>query len=113
MALDLLRALRKADAAAALAQELAPANGAHPALDRLAAALPTRVEEMATEIEARRLAQDVALAVQAALLYQSAPAAVFGAFCDSRLAGNWGQAFGTLGSGLDLDALITRAMPSL
>jgi putative acyl-CoA dehydrogenase len=37
MALDLLRALRKADAAAALAQELAPAQGAHPALDRLAA----------------------------------------------------------------------------
>ncbi|HYE41510.1 MAG TPA: isovaleryl-CoA dehydrogenase, partial [Ramlibacter sp.] len=35
MALDLLRALRKADAGAALAQELAPARGAHPALDRL------------------------------------------------------------------------------
>jgi len=138
MALDLLRALRKADAAAALAHELAPAKGAHPALDRLAAALPTRVEgmpptlvasrtalppegagspwggpaaNMATDIEARRLAQDVALAVQAALLYQSAPAAVFSAFCDSRLAGNWGQAFGTLGAGVDFDALIHRAMP--
>jgi putative acyl-CoA dehydrogenase len=111
MALDLLRALRKADAGAALARELAPAKGAHPALDRLAAALPTRVEEMATEMEARRLAQDVALAVQATLLYQSAPAAVFSAFCDSRLAGNWGQAFGTLGAGVDFDALITRAMP--
>ncbi len=111
MALDLLRALRKGDAAAALAQELAPARGAHPALDRMASALPTRVEEIATEIEARRLAQDVALAVQAALLYQSAPPAVFGAFCDSRLAGNWGQAFGTLGAGLDYDALIQRAMP--
>ncbi|MES2688363.1 MAG: isovaleryl-CoA dehydrogenase [Pseudomonadota bacterium] len=111
MALDLLRALRKGDAAAALAHELAPAKGAHPALDRLAGALPTRVEEMATEIEARRLAQDVALAVQAALLYQTAPPAVFGAFCDSRLAGNWGQAFGTLGAGVDFDALIQRAMP--
>lgn len=111
MALDLLRALRKADAPAALAQELAPAQGAHPALDRLAAALPTRVEEMATEIEARRLAQDVALAVQASLLYQSAPAAVFEAFCDSRLGGDWGQAFGTLGADVDFDVLITRAMP--
>jgi len=111
MALDLLRALRKADAAAALAQELAPAKGAHPALDRLAAALPTRVEEMANEMEARRLAQDVALAVQAAQLCQSAPAAVFSAFCDSRLAGNWGQAFGTLGAGVDFDTLIARAMP--
>ncbi|MES2241619.1 MAG: isovaleryl-CoA dehydrogenase [Pseudomonadota bacterium] len=111
MALDLLRALRKADAAAALAQELAPAQGAHPALDRLAAALPTRVEEMANEMEARRLAQDVALAVQAALLYQSAPATVFEAFCDSRLGGDWGQAFGTLGADVDFDALINRAMP--
>jgi hypothetical protein len=35
MALDLLRALRKGDVAQALAQELAPARGAHPALDRL------------------------------------------------------------------------------
>ena len=111
MAIDLLRALRKADAAAALAQELAPAKGAHPALDRLAAALPVRVEEMANELEARRLAQDVALAVQAALLYQTAPAAVFAAFCDSRLAGNWGQAFGTLGAGTGFDTIIDRAQP--
>jgi putative acyl-CoA dehydrogenase len=111
MALDLLRALRKADVAAALVHELAPAKGAHDALDRLVAALPVRVEEMATEIEARRLAQDVALAVQASLLYQSAPAAVFGAFCDSRLGGDWGHAFGTLGAGVDFDTIITRAMP--
>ncbi|UUZ63637.1 isovaleryl-CoA dehydrogenase [Polaromonas sp. P1-6] len=111
MALDLLRALRKADAVAALAQELLPAKGAHPALDRLAASLPSRVEEMATELEARRLAQDVALAVQAALLLQTAPAAVFSAFCDSRIAGNWGQAFGTLGAGTDFDSIIARAMP--
>jgi putative acyl-CoA dehydrogenase len=111
MALDLLRALRKADAAAALAQELAPAKGAHAALDRLAASLPARVEAMATEIEARRLAQDVALAVQAALLYQAAPAAVFAGFCDSRLAGDWGQVFGTLGAGTDFDAILQRAAP--
>jgi putative acyl-CoA dehydrogenase len=111
MALDLLRALRKGDASAALAKELAPAKGAHPALDRLATALPARVELMATEMEARRLAQDVALAVQAAILYQSAPTAVFSAFCDSRLAGNWGHTFGTLGAAVDFDAIITRALP--
>jgi putative acyl-CoA dehydrogenase len=111
MALDLLRALRKADAAAALAQELAPARGAHPALDRLAEHLPARVEEMATEVEARRLAQDVALAVQAALLHQAAPGAVFDAFCASRLAGDWGQAFGTLSARTDFDAILQRALP--
>jgi putative acyl-CoA dehydrogenase len=111
MALDLLRALRKADAAAALAQELAPARGAHPALDRMAAALPARVEEMASEAEARRLAQDVALAVQAALLRQSAPDAVFEAFCASRLGGDWGNAFGTLSSRTDFDSILQRALP--
>ena len=111
MALDLLRALRKGDVASALARELAPAKGAHAALDRLAASLPTRVEHMATEMEARRLAQDVALAVQAAILYQSAPTAVFTAFCDSRLGGDWGYTFGTLGAAVDFDAIIQRAMP--
>jgi putative acyl-CoA dehydrogenase len=111
MAIDLLRALRKADAAAALAHELAPAKGMHPALDRLAAQLPIRVEEMATEMEARRLAQDVALAVQAALLAQTAPTAVFSAFCNSRIGGEWGHSFGSLGAGIDFDAILTRAMP--
>jgi putative acyl-CoA dehydrogenase len=115
MALDLLRALRRhdvpGDTAAALSAELEPARGAHPALDRMMNALPTRVEMMQNEIEARRLAQDVALAVQAALLYQSAPESVFRAFCDSRLAGNWGHTFGTLGAAADTEAILQRAMP--
>jgi putative acyl-CoA dehydrogenase len=119
MALDLLRVFRKpapgsdpgADAAAALAHELAPAKGSHPAFDRMAAALPTRVESMGTEVEARRLAQDVALTVQAALLRQTAPDAVFAAFCESRLAGDWGQAFGTLAARTDFDAILQRALP--
>jgi putative acyl-CoA dehydrogenase len=111
MALDLLRALRKADAAAALAHELAPARGMHRALDHLADTLPTRVEQMATETEARRLAQDVALAVQAALLAQTAPAEVFAAFCESRIAGHWGHSFGSLSAGADFDAILSRAMP--
>ena len=114
MALDLLRALRKADAAAALAQELAPAKGAHPALDRLVAALPARVEEMASELEARRLAQDVALAVQARAAVPDRAAAP----CSPPSAirawrGNWGQAFGTLGAGTDFDTIIARAHAAL
>jgi len=111
MALDLLRATRKGDAVAALAQELAPARGLHAALDRLADALPARIEALATEPEARRLAQDVALAVQGALLAQTAPPAVTDAFCASRLGGDWGHAFGTLGRGADVDAIIARALP--
>jgi putative acyl-CoA dehydrogenase len=111
MALDLLRGLRKGDAVAALAHELAPARGQHAALDRLADALPARIEAMASEVEARRLAQDVALAVQASLLAQTAPPAVVGAFCASRLGGDWGHAFGTLGAGTDFDAIVRRAQP--
>ena len=111
MALDLMRAVRRADTAAALAAELAPARGSHPALDRLAGALPLRVDAMTTEAEARRLAQDVALAMQAALLLRSAPGAVFRAFCDSRLSGDWGYSFGTLGAGVNLDAILARALP--
>ena len=111
MAIDLLRALRKGDVAGALQAELAPARGAHAALDRMIDLLPTRIEALANETEARRLAQDVALALQGALLAQTAPAAVTDAFCASRLGGDWGQAFGTLSARADMDAIIARAMP--
>ncbi|MEO6319920.1 MAG: DNA alkylation response protein, partial [Polaromonas sp.] len=80
-------------------------------LDRLAAELPIRIEEMASELQARRLAQDVALALQASLLCRSAPGAVADAFCGSRLAGSWGQTFGTLDADTDFDSILARAMP--
>ena len=112
MALDLLRALRKGDASAALVAELAPARGAHAALDRLADALPQRIEQLQGEIEARRLAEDVALAVQAALLVQHAPPAVAAAFCATRIAGDWGRSFGSLPASCDFDAILDRAMPT-
>jgi len=111
MALDLLRALRKGDTVAALERELAPAHGMHRALDALMQSLPQRIEALAGEVESRSLAQDLALAVQAALLAQSAPAAVFAAFCESRLGGNWGQTFGCLAGGTDFDAILARALP--
>ena len=64
------------------------------------------------EADARRLAQDVALAVQGALLAQHAPGFVFEAFCASRLAGGWGQTFGTLvAANADFDAINARALP--
>ncbi|GAB3188416.1 isovaleryl-CoA dehydrogenase [Hydrogenophaga aquatica] len=111
MALDLLRALRQADAAAALCAELDLARGIHTALDQAAASLPGRLEALSSEGEARRLVQDVALAVQAALLARSAPTAVFAAFCNTRLGGNWGHTFGTLGATQDFDSIVSRACP--
>ncbi len=111
MALDLLRALRQHDAAAALTQELSAARGAHPALDRALQTLPTRLERLASPLDARRLAQEIALAVQASLLLQSAPLAVADAFCRSRLGGEWGQVFGTLPPDLAFEHLLERALP--
>ncbi|RQP23708.1 isovaleryl-CoA dehydrogenase [Piscinibacter terrae] len=113
MALDLLRAVRKGDMAAALAAELAPARGANAAFDRFADALPARIEDASSESDARRLAQDVALAVQAALLRQHSTPEVTDAFCRSRLAGDWGFAFGTLPSVVDFESIIRRAMPQV
>jgi len=113
MALDLLRALRKGgEIAEALAAELAPARGASAAFDRHADHLPARIAAATQESDARRLAQDVALAVQAALLRRHAPDFVFDAFCASRLGGDWGHAYGTLGARTDFDAIIARAMPT-
>ena len=60
---------------------------------------------------ARRLVEHMALALQAALLIRHAPAAVADAFCAARLEHDQGLAFGTLPSGLDLDAILERARP--
>lgn len=113
MALDLLRSLQGPQggpAAEALAAELAPARGAHPAFDRLADALPARLDGGTAEPDARALARDLALAVQAALLRQHAPDPVFTAFCDSRLARPESlAAFGSLPAATPFDALIRRA----
>ena len=112
MALDLLRALRKGNTAAdALAHELAPARGANVACDRYTATLMQGLADLGEEADMRRVAQDVALVIQAALLRQHAPDFVFEAFCASRLAGDWGLAFGTLASNTNFDAILRRAMP--
>jgi putative acyl-CoA dehydrogenase len=113
MALDLLRALRTGPVADALLHELQPARASNGALDRLAASLPARVDGSTDETAARRLARDVALAVQAALLKQHAPSEVFDTFCASRLGDQLGGggAFGLLDAHAPLHALITRASP--
>jgi len=121
MALDLLRALKKrddkrSDALQALDTELAPARGANADFDRFERALFARFADAADgggdESGARRLAQDVALAVQAALLRQHAPDFVFDAFCTSRLGGAGPQVFGTLPASTAFDPIIRRAMPA-
>ncbi|CAN5689357.1 acyl-CoA dehydrogenase family protein [soil metagenome] len=125
MALDLLRALRKrdarnksrsADAVQALAAELETTRGANASLDRFVGGLLARFDDASDaggdEGGARRLAQDVALAVQGSLLRRHAPDFVFDAFCRSRLGGNGPQIFGTLPGGVAMQAIVQRAMPA-
>jgi putative acyl-CoA dehydrogenase len=119
MALDLLRAFRGksggADVAPALEHEFAAARGAHAAFDRAADAVLRQVDAGVDEAQARGLARDVALVLQAALIHRHAApagtAAVFDAFCDSRLA-QASVVFGLLPARHDLDLLVARAMPA-
>ncbi len=110
MALDLLRALRGADVAAALERECGPARGAHPALDALLAQVLHEVDGGTDEAEGRALARRVALLLQAALLRRQSPPAVFAAFCDTRIA-QASDVFGLLRHGHDLDSIVQRSLP--
>ncbi|MCX5241095.1 acyl-CoA dehydrogenase family protein [Streptomyces prunicolor] len=110
-ALDVLRALtRDPGTADALFAELALARGADARLDTAVSRLKTGLST-ATETGARRLVEQMALALQASLLVRHAPAAVADAFCATRLGGDWGHAFGTLPDSADLDTILARALP--
>jgi len=111
MALDLLRALRGADVAAALQQECAPVRGAHPAFDALLARVTGAVDGATDEAQARGLARDTALLLQAALLRRHGSDAVFTAFCAARLS-QASDVFGSLPPGCDVDAILQRALPT-
>ena len=113
--LDVLRALaREPDSLEALLAELqsaraAPTCGSMRRLVRLSNAL---ADQGSLEPRARQLVEQLALALQASVLVQHAPAAVADAFCASRLSDNPGRQFGALPSGLDLAAICARAMPA-
>jgi putative acyl-CoA dehydrogenase len=113
MCLDVLRALRKApDVIEAVAAELDAAAGRHRAYDAFCASLKDRLQDAAEhETSARRLTQDLALALQASLLARHSPALVFESFVKARLGADWTGAFGTLPPSVPFDALIERAMP--
>jgi putative acyl-CoA dehydrogenase len=114
MCLDVLRALRKApDVMAAIAAELDAGAGRARAYDAFCGSLKDRLVDAAEhESAARRLTQDLALALQASLLARHAPHFVFETFVRSRLGAEWTGAFGTLAPNAPFDALIARAMPA-
>ena len=62
------------------------------------------------QFNARRIVEDLAVALQGSLLVRYAPPAVADAFCAARLAGQAGRVYGTLPSGVDAGAIIDRAL---
>ncbi len=110
MCLDVLRAAERVpESIPALRQELAEARGTDARLDRFVARVDATLTHRPREVDARRLAEQIVLAVQGALLVRFAPSAVADAFCASRLDGEHGGAFGTLPDGIDLRAIVERA----
>jgi len=108
--LDVLRAMHKEpEAVNSILSEMRLARGADRRFDAFSGDLEERLRREATEIEARRLAERLALGLQASLLIRHSIPAVADAFCASRLAGEGGRAFGTLAAGTDFRAILERA----
>jgi putative acyl-CoA dehydrogenase len=111
--LDVLRAMQKTPAVVdAFFREVGQARGANAALDGWVTALKKEFSDLSDlEYRARGVVDRMALAIQAALLVQHAPAAVADAFCASRLGGEGHRNYGSLPRGVDCAAIIARATP--
>jgi len=112
--LDVLRAMHKTpEVVTAFFDEVDKARGASRALDELVASLRSDLDDLAdVEYRARGLVDRMALAIEAALLLQHAPACVAEAFCASRVAVAGGHRnYGALPRGVDCAAIIERATP--
>lgn len=116
-ALDVLRAMaREPDGLSAFLAECRLAAGAEARLDRHL----ERVRSQATAVlgsaepqfEARRVVEDLAVALQASLLVRFSPPAVADAFCATRLGGEGGRVYGTLPPAVDAKAIVERALPA-
>ena len=116
-ALDVLRALvKEPEGLPAFLAECSLAAGADPRLDahmdRVRAACSEVFAAPEPQFEARRVVEDLAVALQGSLLVRFAPPAVADAFCAARLAAASGRVYGTLPSGVDSAAIVDRALPA-
>lgn len=115
IALDVLRALGREPAAAeAFLRECELAAGTDPRFDAHLVTVRERLAALASEPglaqwSARRLVEDMALALQASLLLRHAPAPVSDGFCAGRLRGR-GLAFGDLPAGIDGASIVERSL---
>jgi putative acyl-CoA dehydrogenase len=116
-ALDVLRAtVKEPDGLPAFLAECELAAGADPRFDAHIAHVKQQLSDVFgsedPQFHARRVVEDLALALQGSLLVRFAPSAVADAFCAARLAGGSGRVYGTLPAGVDAGAIIERALPA-
>jgi putative acyl-CoA dehydrogenase len=116
-ALDVLRAIvKEPDGLPAFLAECELGSGADRRLDRHLAGTRERVGDVLgsadAQFHARRLVEDLALALQGSLLVRNSPPAVADAFCAARLGDDRGRVYGTLPAGVDAAAIIERALPA-
>ncbi len=111
--LDVLRALAREPAAwDAFRAEVWRAEGADRRFDEFARSLDRELADLDhIEVRARRVVERMALALSGSLLLREGDPAVADAFCASRLAGDWGHAFGTLPADADLGAIVELSRP--
>jgi putative acyl-CoA dehydrogenase len=112
-ALDVLRAMaREPESLDAFLAECELAAGEDARLDAQLDRIKDRLASMATEDPqwmARRLVEELGVALQASLLIRNAPGYVADAFCASRL-GEGNRTYGTLPHGTDAQAIVDRAL---
>ncbi len=115
-ALDVLRAMvKEPEGLPAFMAECELGAGGDPRLDahleRVRGAVREVFESDEPQFSARRIVEDLAVALQASLLVRHAPSAVADAFCAARLDGQGGRVYGTLPAGVDAGTIIERAFP--
>jgi putative acyl-CoA dehydrogenase len=124
-ALDVLRAMaREPEGFPAFMDECELAAGADARLDEHLVRVRARASELFggegedseqrlydSQFGARRMVEEMAVALQASLLVRYSPPAVADAFCASRLGSDGGRVYGTLPAGVDAKAIIDRALP--
>nr|WP_296768538.1 acyl-CoA dehydrogenase family protein [Rhodococcus sp. (in: high G+C Gram-positive bacteria)] len=109
-ALDSLRALAKQpDSVEAFFTEVGLAAGADSRLDDAVSRVGKELADRSDiEYRARRVVELMAVVFQGSLLVRHGDPAVADAFCASRLGEDWGNAFGTLPTGVDTAAILDR-----
>ena len=114
MCLDVLRAIeREPQGFALLLAQLNTTAAAEPGLRTLVESLSTSLQAPAEQREmlARRVTQQLVLALQADLMLQHAPVAIAEAFIDSRVDAGCGRVYGTLSSPTQQQGIVERAWP--